>query len=177
MSVTAQRKAFATLVVLAGLVFSVACTSHDSLSYKDNVKKALEQAELKDVTVSEDKDKNTITLGGTLHSDDAKAKAAGVAKAAAADRVIANEISVQPVGAESEAKGIASNLDEGIESNYKAALIASRLDKQSISFKAKNGALTLTGSVKTANQREQAQSLGAAVPNVQQVVNQIEVLP
>ena len=81
MSVTAQRKAFATLVVLAGLVFSVACTSHDSPSYKDNVKKALEQAELKDVTVSEDKDKNTITLGGTLHSDDAKAKAAGVAKA------------------------------------------------------------------------------------------------
>ncbi len=177
MSITAQRKAFATLVVLGALVFSVACTRHDSPTYKDNVKKALEQAELKDVTVAEDKDKNTITLGGTLHSDEAKTRAAGVAKAAAADRVIANEISVQPVGAESEAKSIASNLDQGIESNYKAALIANRLDKQSISFKAKNGALTLTGSVKTANQREQAQSLGAAIPNVQQVVNQIEVRP
>jgi hypothetical protein len=38
------------------------------VSYKGDVKKALEQAELKDVTVSEDQDKNTIT----------KAKAADV---------------------------------------------------------------------------------------------------
>jgi hypothetical protein len=36
------------------------------VSYKGHVKKALEQAELKDVTVSEDQDKNTITLGGSL---------------------------------------------------------------------------------------------------------------
>jgi osmotically-inducible protein OsmY len=75
----------------------------------------LEQAELKDVTVSEDRDKNTITLGGTVHSDEAKAKAAEVAKAPANTRIIANEISVQPVGAESEAKEITSNLDDSIE--------------------------------------------------------------
>jgi osmotically-inducible protein OsmY len=168
-------KTVATFFVLAALLLTVACSHQDNVSYKDDVKKALEQAELKDVTVSEDKDKNTITLGGTLHSDEAKGKAAEVAKGAANTRIIANDISVQPVGSEAEAKNVASNLDDAIEKNYKAALISSRLDKQHISFKAKNGALTLMGSVQNANERQQAQKLAAGIPNVQQVVNQIEV--
>ena len=168
-------KALVTFLVLAALLFNVACSHRDSISYKDDVQKALEQAELKDVTVSEDKDKNTITLGGTLHSDDAKAKAAEVAKSVANTRIIANEISVQPVGSESEAKDVASNLDAAIEKNYKAALISSRLDKQHISFKAKNGALTLTGSVHNGNERQQAQKLAAGIPNAQHGGKQIEV--
>jgi len=44
------------------------------------VSKGLEQADLRDVTVAEDRDKNTITLGGKVHSDDARAKAGDVAK-------------------------------------------------------------------------------------------------
>ena len=117
-------KRIATFFLLASSLMIAAC-SHRDVSYKDDVYKALEQAELKDVTVSEDLDKNTITLGGTLHSDDAKAKAAEVAKAAANTRIIANEISVQPVGSESQSKAVAFILDEGIEKNYRAALISS----------------------------------------------------
>ena len=153
----------------------MACSQRDNVSYKDDVKKALEQAELKDVTVSEDRDRNTITLGGTLHSDDAKAKAADVAKAAANTRIIANEISVQPVGSESQAKAVASNLDEGIEKNYRAALISSGLDKQHVTFDAKNGLLILTGSVHSTTDRQHAEKLAAGIPHVQQVLNQIEV--
>jgi osmotically-inducible protein OsmY len=168
-------KAFATCFVLAALLLTVACSHRDNVSYKDDVKKALEQAELKDVTVSEDQDKNTITLGGTVHSDEAKAKAADVAKAAANTRIIANEISVQPVGSQSEAKDVAANLDDAIEKNYKAALISSGLEKQHVNFKAKNGVLTLTGSVHNAKDRQHAEKLAAGIPNVQQVLNQIEV--
>ena len=153
----------------------LACSNQNSASYKDSVGKALQQADLKDVTVGEDADKNTITLGGTLHSDEAKSRAGDVAKSAAGTRVIANEISVQPVGAESEAKDAASALDDGIEKNYKAALITSRLAKQHISYNAKNGVLTLTGTVKTAGEREEARTLAAEIPHVQQVLNQIDV--
>ena len=128
-------KAFATLFVLAALLLTVACSRRDNVSYKDDVKKALEQAELKDVTVSEDKDKNTITLGGTVHSDEAKAKAGEVAKATANTRIIANEISVQPVASESQAKDVNSNLDDAIAKDYKSALIASGLDKQHVRFR------------------------------------------
>ena len=86
-----------------------------------------------------------------------------------------NEISIRPVGAESDAKSMASDLDDGIEKNYKAALIANHLNKQHIDFNAKNGVLTLKGSVETADERRQAQTAAANVPNVQQVLNQIEV--
>jgi osmotically-inducible protein OsmY len=170
-----MRRPIATFLLLASVLLMVACSHRDNVSYKDDVKKALEQAELKDVTVSEDQDKNTITLGGTVHSDDAKAKAADVAKGAANPRIIANEISVQPVGSESEAKDVASNLDDAIEKNYKAVLISSGLEKQHVSFKAKNGVLTLTGSVHNANERQHAEKLAAGIPNVHQVLNQIEV--
>jgi len=162
------------LFILAALLLTVACSRRDNVSYKDDVKKALEQADLKDVTVSEDRDKNTITLGGTVHSDQAKAKAGEVAKATANTRIIANEISVQPVGSE-QAKDVNSNLDDAIEKDYKAALIASGLDKQHVRFKAKNGVLTLRGSVKNANERKEAANLAAGIPHVQQVLNQIEV--
>jgi hyperosmotically inducible periplasmic protein len=166
---------FATVALALGL--AAACTSKqaDTVSYEDGVKKALVQAELTDVSVREDHDKNTVTLGGTVHSDDAKMKAADVAKSSAGNRIVVNEVSVQPVGAESEAKGIASSEDEAIEKNYKASLIAKGLDKQHIDFGAKNGVLTLTGSVKTVKQRDDAQLVASDVPKVQQVLNQIDV--
>ena len=144
-------------------------------SEADAVKNALKQADLKDVTVSDDADKNTITLGGTLHSEEAKQRAAEVAKSAAGNRQIANEISVQPLGEESNARSIASNRDDAIEDNYKAELLSRHLDKESIHYKAKNGVLVLTGSVKNPQQKEEAYELARKVPNVRQVVNQIEV--
>jgi len=164
-------------VLLIGLACQRASqtATSDGNSYKDSVKQALQQAELQDVTVDEDKDKNTITLGGKVHSENARQQAGEVAKAAAANRTIANEISVQPVGAESESKEIASDLDTSIEKIYKASLTAHGLDKQHIRFDAKNGVLTLKGSVKTPTERNRAEQLAQATPNVRQVLNQIDV--
>jgi hyperosmotically inducible protein len=172
-----MRLSILASTAIATLLLCVACSSKtgDNVSYKDSVKQALQQAELTDVSVAEDRDKNTVTLGGTVHSDDAKGKAGDVAKGAAGNRIVVNEVSVQPVGAESDAKSIASNLDDGIEKNYKAALISNGLNKQHIDFNAKNGVLILKGSVKTVAERQQAQSAAAGIPNVQQVLNQIDV--
>jgi osmotically-inducible protein OsmY len=172
-----EMKSILTLAAVATLLVGVACTSNsaDNASYKDSVKQALQQADLQDVTMGEDKDKNTITLGGKLHSEDARQQAGQVARAAAGNRTIANEISVQPVGAESEAKEIASDLDTSIEKIYKASLTAHGLEKQHIRFDAKNGVLTLKGSVKTPTERNRAEQLAQATPNVRQVLNQIDV--
>jgi osmotically-inducible protein OsmY len=170
-----MRRLATSFFLTALCAFGLACSNQNNVSYKDGVEKALQQADLKDVTVAEDTDKNTITLGGTLHSDEAKSRAGDVAKSVASPRIIANEISVQPVGAESEAKDAASALDDAIEKNYKAALITSRLAKQHISYNAKNGVLTLTGTVQTAGEREEARTLAAGIPHVQQVLNQIAI--
>lgn len=70
---------------------------------------------------------------------------------------------------------MASDLDDAIEKNYEAALISKGLNKQHIDFSAKNGVLTLKGSVKTASERQQAQRAALSVPKVQQVLNQIDV--
>ncbi len=73
------------------------------------------------------------------------------------------------------AKEIDKNLDDGIEKNYKAALLENRLGKQDIHFSSKNGTLTLKGTVHTDQQRADAQTLASRIPNVQQVVNELEV--
>ena len=162
-------KRIATVVLLVSVLILMACSQRDNVSYKNDVKKALEQAELKDVTVSEDQDDELLSIVSI------KAKAEEIARAAASPRIIANEISVQPVGSESQAKAVASNLDEGIDKNYRAALISSGLDKQHITFDAKNGLLTLTGSVHNTTDRQRAEKLASGIPNVQQVLNQIQV--
>ena len=56
-------KLLATAVLLALVLLTVACSHRHNVSYQDSVEKALQQSELPDVTVSEDQDKNTITLG------------------------------------------------------------------------------------------------------------------
>ena len=166
-----------TMVMLIGLAgLGIACNSRTTpATFKDSVKTALEQADLHDISVGEDSSKNTITLTGTLHSDDAKTRAGEIAQANAGNRVVANEISVEPIGNESQARKVESNLDDGIESNYKASLISKGLDKQSIKFNAKNGVLTLSGKVKSASARKEAELLAQNTPNVNQVVNQIEI--
>jgi hyperosmotically inducible protein len=169
------KQAGLLLVAMVLMLASFGCSRTNPVAYKDTVQKALEQADYQGLSVAEDVDRNTITLSGKLHSEDAKQKAAEVAKAAAGERVVANEISVEPLGVESEARKMESNLDNGIESNYKAALISKGLDKQDISFKSKNGVLTLSGKVKSGPQRQEAELLATNTPNVAQVLNQIEV--
>ena len=141
---------------------------------KDQIKKALQQADLQNVTVDEDRGKNLITLGGSVHSVENKTKAMEVAKAAAPNRVIANEISVQPVDQEGAAKKISKDVDTAIEKEYQAVLIANHLDK-GVHYHAKNGVLTLTGHVDTPDDRATAQQLASSVPNVQQVINELQV--
>lgn len=170
-----MKSRFLISAMLLALVASVACSHTNNAAYKDSVKKALEQADLTEVTVSEDEAKNTITLGGKVHSENAKQQASQVAQAAAGNRIVANEVSVEPVGEASAARSIERNTDDAIEKNYKAALIARGLDKQHIHYSAKNGVLTLKGSAKTTQQRQDAQQIAANIPNVSQVINEIQV--
>jgi osmotically-inducible protein OsmY len=66
-------------------------------------------------------------------------------------------------------------VDDGIEKDFKAVIIANRLEKQHIRYDAKNGVLTLKGDVDSAGQRSEVEKLAAGVPNVQQVVNELDV--
>jgi len=163
---------------LFGIFMFVGCTAPQHPDVKDAVNSALTSSNLGVVSVSQDREKGLITLTGDVESQDKKELAESVAKQAAPGYVIANQIGVRPPGAESQAKAVASSLDSGIEDNYKAALLAHKnLDAQSISYSSTNGSLVLKGSVKTQAQKNEANKLAKAVPNVKEVVNEIEVNP
>jgi osmotically-inducible protein OsmY len=107
-------------------------------------------------------------------SDSDKLQAESIAKSIAGTQVVSNQIAVIPPGAESDAKTINSDLDKGIESNLSAALIQAKLH-DSVKFAVKNHVVTLTGEVDSQSKRAQAQEIAAAVLNVQQVVNELQV--
>ena len=172
-----MKKLFAIVLALGLLAGLSACSKQraNTPSVKENVERALDQAGLKDVKVSEDRDKGVVTLQGNVQSADQKAQAEDVAKPAAGGLIVANEISVEPQGMSGDARKIESNLDSGIEKDYRAAIIANHLDKQHIRFDVKNGVLTLKGDVDSVQQREAAEQIGANTPNVTQVVNELQV--
>lgn len=170
---------FASAVALAGMLAIAGCQNKPAHpDEKSAVTNSLKSNNLDSVSVSQDQDKGVMTLTGDVNTEDQKSQAAVLAKQAAPDYTIADEIGVRPQGAESQAKSVSSNLDDAIEDNYKASIKAHKnLDDQSIDYSAKNGTLVLKGSVKTTAQKREAEKLAKEVPNVQQVVNEIEVKP
>jgi hyperosmotically inducible protein len=158
----------------AGTLIGCSSTATKSPDVSDSIRKSLDAANLKDVSVSQDRDKGVVTLSGHVAVDADKAQAESIAKAAAAGQVVSDEIAVLPPGAESNTKAVNSDLDKGIDKNLDAALIQNRLHK-GVKYNVKNGVVTLTGKVSSESTRAQVQTVASAVPNVQQVVNELEV--
>jgi hyperosmotically inducible protein len=139
-----------------------------------NIRTALDQAGFKKVSVNQDRDKGVVTLGGNVGADADKAQAEALAKSLAGGEVVADEIAVLPLGAESDARAMNSDLDKGIEHNLDAALIQSKLH-EGVKYAVKSGVVTLTGEVDSQAKRREVAKVAGAVPNVQQVVNELQV--
>jgi len=164
----------------AGAVLCVAaiagCSKSDTRSpaVANEIRKSLDQSGYKDISVSQDREKGVVTLTGHVGSDVDKQQAEAIAKSMSVGQVVADEIQVLPAGAESDAKAVSSDLDKGIDKNLDAALIQNRLNKD-ISYDVKNGVVTLKGNVNSEIRRNQAAHIASSVPNVQQVVNELQV--
>jgi hyperosmotically inducible periplasmic protein len=161
-----------TLLIVGTLAGCSGTTKSPDVS--DTIRKSLDQASLKDVSVTQDRDKGVVTLGGHVASDGNKSQAESIAKSIAGGQIVSNQIGVTPPAVESEAKTVNSDLDKGIEKNLDAALIQHRVNK-GIKYDVKNGVVTLTGEVNSQAKRAQIEKVASAVPNVQQVVNELQV--
>ena len=139
-----------------------------------SIRTALDQAGLKKVSVAQDRDKGVVTLSGSVESDGNKAQAEDIAKSFAGGQVVSDQIAVVPPGAESDARTINSDLDKGIEQNLDAALVAGKLH-DGVKYAVKNHVVTLTGEVDSQSKRRAVEKVAASVPNVQQVVNELQV--
>ena len=169
-------KLLVVLLTLLAIGAVVGCSrfSTKSPDVSDSIRKSLDQAGLKDVSVSQDRDKGIVTLGGQVASDDQKAQAESLAKSLAGTQVVADQIAVIPVGAEKETKAVNSDLDQGIEKNLDAALIQNKMHNN-VKYAVKNGVVTLTGEVNSQDKRTLAEKVATGVPNVQQVVNNLQI--
>jgi hyperosmotically inducible protein len=160
-------------VVIAGTL--AGCSSMTkSPDVSGSIRTSLDQAGYKDVSVSQDREKGVVTLTGHVPADSDKAQAEQLAKSLAGTQVVADEISVQPPGDVSAAKTVSSDIDKSIEKLMDATLVQNNLH-DSVKYSAKNGVVTLTGNVNSQQVRDQVQQLAGAVPNVQQVVNEVQV--
>jgi osmotically-inducible protein OsmY len=161
-----------TLLIVGTLLACSSTTKSPDVS--DSIRKSLDQVGLKDVSISQDRDKGVVTLGGHVPSEGDKSQAESIARSIAGGQVVSNQIGVIPPATEREAKTVNSDLDKGIEKNLDAALIQHRL-KKGVNYDVKNGVVTLTGEVNSQARRAQVEKAASAVPNVQQVVNELQV--
>jgi osmotically-inducible protein OsmY len=165
---------FLAVVAIGTLALGCSTGSTKSPDVSDNIRKDLDQAHLGEVSASQDRDKGVVKLGGHVGSDSEKSQAETIAKADAAGQVVADEIAViSPVG-DRKTEIVNSDLDKGIEKNLDAALIQSKLNK-GVKYDVKNGVVTLKGDVNSQTKRTRVETIASNVPNVQQVVNELEV--
>jgi osmotically-inducible protein OsmY len=160
-------------LLVAGILVGCSQTAK-SPDVSASIRTSLDQAGLKDVSVTQDREKGVVTLGGHVAADGDKAQAQSIAASIAGGQVVSNQIAVIPRGAEREARAMNSDLDEGIAKNLDAALIQNKLH-ESVKYDVKNHVVTLTGEVASQSARRQAASVASSVPNVSQVVNELQV--
>ena len=163
---------FAALVAVT--VTGCSSTSANAPRVDGVVRQSLNAAGFKDISVSQDREKGVVTLTGHVATDEEKARAEAIARSQAAGQVVADEIAVLPAGRESDAKTINSDLDKAIEKNLDAAYLQNGMNKN-VKYSVKNGVVTLTGELNSPTWLEEAARVATSVPNVQQVVNEIQV--
>lgn len=164
-----------TVFLAIAIAATVACSDRERApDVTRDIRHALDQAGLSQVRVGQDREKKVVTLTGNVKSDDDKANAERIAKSIAGDEVIANEIGVRPAGDEGTARKVESDLDAGIDKNLSAMLEEHKL-KDDIHYGINNGVVTLKGDVRTQLQRSAVEKLTEQVPNVKQVVNELQV--
>ena len=161
-------------LLVTGILTGCTTTSAKSPDVSDSIRKSLDQAGFKNVSVSQDRDKGIVTLGGQVASENAKLDAESLAKSLAGAQVVADQIAVIPVGGEKDARAVNSDLDKGIEQNLDAALIQNKMHDD-VKYNVKSGVVTLSGEVNSEDKRTLAGKVASGVPNVQQVVNDLQV--
>jgi osmotically-inducible protein OsmY len=162
----------ATSAVLFACVFVLACGGR--VDHKENVEKALTQANLENVAVDVDDDANIVHLKGTVGSMSDRTRAEEVAAAAVgtSGRVL-NELTV--VGLNEET---ADDLDDEILDALDRMVDADPvLRERDINFEVVNGTVTVKGEVRNADEKNKVGQIVKAAPGVKDFANALEIHP
>lgn len=167
-------KAVAIGLIAFVITLPLGCNRQQAPDVSSDIRHALDQAGLKDVRVSQDRVKAVVSLTGDVATDADKSRAETIAHSIAGDQVVSNEIGVRPNGDQSTARKVDSDLDSAVDKNLDAMLVQHRL-KDNVRYDVKNGVVTLKGNVASEAQRTSVEKLAKNVPNVKEVVNELDV--
>ena len=165
-------KAANTSAILVTCALALACGGREDT--KENVAKALEQANLQNVAVDVDKESNIVHLKGTVGTMSDRTRAEEVASAAVgtSGRVL-NELTVEGLNTET-----ADDLDEDIEDALDRMVDDDPvLRERDINFEVANGVVTVKGEVRSAKEKNQVTQIVKAAPGVKDFANALEIHP
>lgn len=156
--------------VALACALSLGCS--ERVDTKGNVEKALSQANVPGVNVDVDDDANIVHLRGTVRSMSDRTRAEEVAAAAVgtSGRVL-NELTIAGMNVET-----ADDLDDDIEDALDRMIENDPILKErDISFEVNNGAVTVKGEVRSADEKSRVGQLVQSAPGVKDFVNALEI--
>jgi len=166
-----RLRGIASLAVFATAI-GVGCQSGPDT--KDDVRKALDQANMQQVTVKVDDPERIVHLQGIVGSMEERSRAQEVADAVVgtSGRVL-NELTV---------KGVNDTTADDLDGRIKDALDQvidndPTLKQRDINFDVTNGMVTIRGDVRTADEKNRAGVLAKAAPGVKDVANGLKIEP
>jgi len=165
-------------IVMAVTVSISGCFHGSHPNDKMAVYNNLDKNFLRSVTVSENQDSGVMTLTGIVGNQHLKSLAETAAQQAAPGYRIENRIRVDNTGIRSLVKQAVNtqDADRKIEDDFKASVKSQpALHNLSIYWTAKNRVLVLKGLVKTDKQWREVDNLAKQVPDVQKVIDYIDV--
>jgi osmotically-inducible protein OsmY len=162
----------ASSTVLVACALALGCGR--TVDHKENVEKALTQANLEEVAVDVDDEARLVHLKGTVGSMSDRTRAEEVAAAAVgtSGRVL-NELTVEGLNTDT-----AGALDNDIEDALDRMVDADPvLRERDVNFEVVNGMVTVKGEVRSAEEKSKVDQIVKAAPGVKDFANALEIHP
>jgi hyperosmotically inducible periplasmic protein len=158
--------------VLVTCLLAAACGGRQQT--KEDVTKALQQANLPHVAVDVDHDAQIVHLKGTVGtmSDRTRAEEVAAAAVGTTGRVL-NELTVEGLNTDT-----ADDFDDDIRDTLDRMLDNdSVLKERDVNFEVANGVVTITGEVRSAQEKNRVSQIVKAAPGVKDFANALEIHP
>lgn len=158
------------VVAIGALLGAVAC-GPERADYDNAAQQALNREGFENLSTSYDDTNKVLHVRGTVMTEAEREKAGAVARGAVAPGAqVANEVTVARKAdtADDLDSGLSTRLDNLIEED--AVLSAADID-----FDVKNGVVTITGRVASADQKDRVGKIASEQPGVKDVVNSLEI--
>lgn len=138
---------------------------------KDEVEKALDQANIEDVNVDWDRDAKLLHLKGAVDSDAERTQAESVAtRAVGTTGQVVNELTVEGKPTE-----LADDFDGAIRERLNNLANDEAFDGRDINFDVNNGVVTIKGEVRSEAEKARIGEMAKKTEGVKEVVNSLEI--